>query len=162
MLTDELELQAKLEVQASTIVQDETNEAIAELRELYRLVRMFAFYQYKARNELGDQLTNQLKGWCLSQKLPDAGVDWRMKKPDFERFLRQIAEARKVDSVDATLSVLHVNELHDKWLRIAQQKDFDLGTRPGSLFELGLAWALKFGGPLVQGRWQRVKPYQAA
>jgi len=75
-------------------VQVETNEAIAELRELYRLVRMFAFYQYKARDTLGDQLTNQLKGWCVSQDLPDAGVDWRMQKPDFERFLRQIAEAR--------------------------------------------------------------------
>jgi hypothetical protein len=156
MLTDELQ------VDYSASVQVETNEAIAELRELYRLVRMFAFYQYKARNTLADQLTNQLRGWCLSQDLPDAGVDGRMQKPDFERLLRQIAEARGVVSVDEALDVLHVNQLHDKWLRLAHQKDYDLGDRPGTLFELGLAWALKFGGPVVQGRWKRAKPYQAA
>jgi hypothetical protein len=123
---------------------------------------MFAFYQYKVRNTLADQLTNQLKGWCASQELPDAGVDWRMQKPDFERFLRQIAEVRGVASVDEALDVLHVNELHDKYLRLAREKNFDLGDRPRSLFELGLAWALKFGGPLVHRRWQRAKPYQAA
>jgi hypothetical protein len=100
---------ATLQVDPVASVQVETNEAIAELRELYRLVRMFAFYQYKARDTLGDQLTNQLKGWCVSQDLPDAGVDWRMQKPDFERFLRQIAEARGVASVDEALNVRHVN-----------------------------------------------------
>jgi hypothetical protein len=31
-----------------------------------------------------------------------------------------------------------------------------------SLFELNLAWVLKFGGPVVQVRWERTKPYQAA
>jgi hypothetical protein len=153
---------ATLEVDPVASVQVETNEAIAELRELYRLIRMFAFYQYKARNTLADQLTNQLKGWCVSQGLPDAGVDWRMQRPDFERFLRQIAEARGVASVDEALNVRHVNLLHDKWLRLAREKNFDLGTRPLSLFELGLAWALKFGGPVMQGRWERAKPYQAA
>jgi hypothetical protein len=100
----------------------ETNEAIAELRELYRLVRMFPFDQYKARNTLADQLTSQLKGWCQSQDLPDAGVDWRMQKPNFERLLRQIAEARRVASVDEALNVLHVNHLHDKWLRLARER----------------------------------------
>ena len=156
MLTEELQ------AQSDTIVQAETSEAIAELRELYRLVRMFPFYQYKARNTLADQLTSQLKGWCQSQDLPDAGVDWRVQKPNFERLLRQIPEARKVASVDEALNVLHVNHLHDKWLRLARERNFDLGHRPMSLFELSLAWALKFGGPVVQDRWERAKPYQAA
>src|SRR5262245_36049708 len=144
------------------VVQDETSEAIAELREVYRLVRMFPFYRYKARNSLADQLTSQLKGWCQSQDLPDEGVDWRMQKANFERLLRQIAEARGVSSVNDALNVRHVNQLHDRWLRVARDKNFDLGIRPASLFELNLAWALKFGGPAVQNRWERVGPYQAA
>jgi hypothetical protein len=123
---------------------------------------MFPFYRYKARNTLADQLTSQLKMCCKSQELPDVGVDWRMKKPNFEHFLRQIAEARKVASVDEALDVLHVNQLHDRWLRVARENDFDLGSRPMSLFELNLAWALKFGGPIVQYRWEHAKPYQAA
>jgi hypothetical protein len=144
------------------ILQSEINEAIAELREVYRLVRMFPFYRYKARNTLADQLTNLLKGWCQSQKLPDAGVDWRMKKPNFERLLRQIAEARRVPSVDEALDVLHVNQLHERWLRVARERNFDFGSRPTSLFELNLAWALKFGGPILQYRWEQAKPYRAA
>jgi hypothetical protein len=123
---------------------------------------MFPFYRYKARNTLAEQLTSQLKMWCRSQELPEAGVDWRMSKPNFERFLRQIAEARRVPSADEALDVLHVNQLHDKWLRVARETDFDLGSRPMSLFELNLAWALRFGGPIVQDRWAHTKPYQAA
>ncbi|MGA8435413.1 MAG: hypothetical protein WB713_11615 [Methyloceanibacter sp.] len=120
---------------------------------------MFPFYQYKVRNTLADQLTSQLKGWCQSQDLPNSGVDWCMQKPNFERLLRQIAEARRVASVDEALNVLHVNHLHDKWLRLARERNFDLGHRPMSVFELNLAWALKFGGPVVQDRWERAKPY---
>ena len=90
------------------------------------------------------------------------GVDWRMKKPNFELLLRQIAEARRVPSVDEALDELHVNQLHDRWLRVARESDFDLGSRPMSLFELNLAWAFKFGGPIVQYRWEHAKPYQAA
>jgi hypothetical protein len=44
----------------AAVVQDETSEAVAELREIYRLLRMFPFYQYKARNTLADQFTSQL------------------------------------------------------------------------------------------------------
>jgi hypothetical protein len=153
---------AERQAERSANFQSEINGAIAELRELYRLVRMFPFYRYKARNTLADQLTSQLKMWCQSQELPEVGVDWRMRKPDFERFLRQIAEARRVPSVDEALDVLHVNQLHDRWLRVARERDFDLGSRPTSLFELNLAWALKFGGPIVQDRWEHAKPYQAA
>jgi hypothetical protein len=146
----------------AAVVQDETSEAVAELREIYRLLRMFPFYQYKARNTLADQFTSQLKGWCQSQKLPDAGVGWRMQKSNFERLLRQIVQARKVSLVDEALDLRHVNRLHDKWLRVARDKNFDLGSRPESLFELNLAWALKFGGAVVQRRWKRAGPYQAA
>ena len=153
---------AQGQAERSANFQSEINKAIAELRELYRLVRMFPFYRYKARNTLADQLTSQLKMCCKSQELPDVGVDWRMKKPNFEHFLRQIAEARKVASVDEALDVLHVNQLHDRWLRVARESDFDLGSRPMSLFELNLAWALKFGGPIVRDRWEHAKPYQAA
>ena len=132
MLTEELQ------AQSDTIVQAETSEAIAELRELYRLVRMFPFYQYKARNTLADQLTSQLKGWCQSQDLPDAGVDWRVQKPNFERLLRQIAEARKVASVDEALNVLHVNHLHDKWLRLPAKGISTSDT--GRCHSLNSAW----------------------
>ena len=155
------ELMSDPRVQAA-VVQYETSEAVAELREVYRLLRMFPFYQYKARNTLADQFTSQLKGWCQSQALPDAGVDWRMQKSNFERLLRQIVQARKVSAVDEALDLRHVNRLHDKWLGVARDKNFDLGTRPGSLFELNLAWALKFGGAVVQSRWERAGPYQAA
>ena len=148
--------------QRSAIVQSEINQAVAELRELYRLVRLFPFYRYKARRALGHMLTNLLKTWCQSQELPDVGVDWRMRQPDFERFLRQIAEARRVPSVDEALDVLHVNRLHDEWLRIARERNFDLGSRPMSLFELNLAWALKVGGPIVRERWKHARPYRAA
>ena len=153
---------AERQAKRSANFQSEINQAIAELRELYRLVRMFPFYRYRGRNELGDQLTNQLKMWCQSQELPEVGVDWRMRTPNFEGFLRQIAEARRVPSVDEALDVLHVNQLHDEWLRVARERNFDLGSRPMSLFELNLAWALKFGGPIVQYRWEQAKPYQAA
>jgi hypothetical protein len=85
-----------------------------------------------------------------------------MRKPSFERLLRQIAEARGAPSIDEALDVVHVNDLHDEWLRTARKKDFDLGTRPTALFELNLAWALKFGGPILRDRWERAKPYQAA
>ena len=124
---------AERQAERSRIIQSEINTAIAELREFYRVVRMFPFYRYKARNELADQLTRQLKVSCQSQKLPDVSVDWRMRKPTFERLLRQIAEARGVPSVDEALDVFHVNELHERWLRTAREKDFDLGTRPMSL-----------------------------
>jgi hypothetical protein len=153
---------AEREAERRRINQSDINTAIAELRELYRIARMFPFYRYKARNELADQLTSQLKMCCQAQQLPEAGVDWRMRKPTFERFLRQIAEARRAPSVDEALDVLHVNELHEKWLHTAREKDFDLGTRPLSLFELNLAWALKFGGPILRDRWEHAKPYQAA
>jgi hypothetical protein len=153
---------AERQAERSANVQSEYNKEIAELRELYRLVRMFPFYRYKARNKLADILTSQLKASCQSQELPDVGVDWRMRKPNFERLLRQIAEARGGPSVDDALDVLHVNQLHDRWLRVAREMDFDLGSRPTSLFELNLAWALKFGGPIVQDRWEHAKPYQAA
>jgi hypothetical protein len=153
---------AERQAERSRIVQSEINTAIAEVRELYRMVRMFPFYLYKARNELADQLTGQLKMWCRSQKLPDVGVDWHMRKPTFEHLLRQIAETRRVPSVDEALDVFHVNALHEKWLRTAREKDFDLGTRPMSLFELNLAYALKFGGPILRARWEHAKPYQAA
>jgi hypothetical protein len=153
---------AERQAERSGIMQSEISTAIAELREIYRVVRMFPFYRYKARNELGDQLTSLMKLSCRSRKLPDAGVDWRMRKPAFERLLRQIAEARSVPSVDEALDAVHVDELHERWLRTAREKDFDLGTRPMSLFELNLAWALKFGGPILRDRWERAKPYQAA
>jgi hypothetical protein len=156
------EILAERQAERSANFQFEINKAIAELRELYRLVRMFPFYRYKARNKLADQLTSQLKGWCQSQALPDVGVDWRMRKPNFERLLRQIVQARRVPSVDGALDVLHVNQLHETWLRVAREMDFDLGSRPMSLFELNLAWALKIGGPIVQDRWEHAKPYQAA
>jgi hypothetical protein len=140
-------------------VQSEINQAIAELRELYRLVRMFPFWRNKARNELGDQLTGQLMMWCQGQRLPLAGVDWGMTNPNFERLLRQIVEARQVPSVDEALDVRHVNELHDRWLRIARERNFNLGSRPMSLFELNLAWALKFGSPVLKYRWEHAKPF---
>src|SRR5262249_48137390 len=132
---------AEREAERSRINQSEFNTAIAEARELYRVVRMFPFYRYKARNELADQVTSRLKMWCRSRNLPDVGVDWRMRKPAFERLLRQVAEARRGPSVDEALDVLHVNELHEKWLRTAREKNFDLGDRPMSLFELNLAYA---------------------
>jgi hypothetical protein len=145
--------------------QSEINRTIAELRELYRLVRMFPFYRFRSRNRLGDLLTNLLQVWCQSQKLPAVDLDWRMSKPDFERVLRQIAEARRVASVDDALDVSHVNELHDRWLREAREKDFALGTDTAvlmSAFEVHLVWALRFGGPTVQDRWAHAQPYQAA
>jgi hypothetical protein len=143
----------------SAIFQSQINEAIAELREQYRLVGMFPFWRNKARNTFADLLTDQLKTWCQSRGLSEAGVDWRMTQLDFERLLRQIVEARQVPSVDDALDVRHVNELHDKWLRIARERNFNLGSRPMSLFELNLAWALKFGTPVLKYRWEHAEPF---
>jgi hypothetical protein len=146
----------------SAILQDEINQAIAELRELHRLVGMFPFYRYKDRNTLADMLTSLLKTWCESQELPDSGVHGRMRQSNFEGFLRQVAEARRAPSVDDALDVRHVDRLHDKWLHVARERNFDLGIRPMSLFELNLAWALKSGGPIMRSRWEHAKPYRAA
>ena len=57
-------LLAKREAEHRANFQSEISTGIAELRELYRLVRMFPFYRYKARNTLADMLTSLLKGWC--------------------------------------------------------------------------------------------------
>jgi hypothetical protein len=150
------------EAERAAVLQREINQAIAELREMYRLMRLFPFYRYKARNTLGDMLNSLLKAWCHSQGLPDADVHWGMRRPDFERFLRRIAGSRGVLSVEDALDVLHVNRLHDAWLRVARERDFDLGSRPKSLFELNLAWALKTGGAFVRVRWEHATPYRAA
>jgi hypothetical protein len=150
------------EAERIAILQSEMNQAIAELRELYRLVRLFPFYRYKSRRTLGGMLTDLLKTWCQSQNLPDADVDWRMRRANFERFLRQVAEARETPSVEDALDVGHVNRLHDEWLRVARERNFDLGSRPTSLFELNLAWALKVGGPIVRTRWVEATPYRGA
>ena len=57
---------AQGQAEGSANFQSDINKAIAELRELYRLVRMFPFYRFKARNTLAEQLTSQLKMWCKS------------------------------------------------------------------------------------------------
>lgn len=133
------------------------NEWIAELRELYRLIQIFPFYQHKTRSELCKQLTALVK-----LDLSDAEIDWRTPKSHFEQLIRKVAESRAAPSINGALDPAHVNELHDRWVALAREKNFDLGPRPTSLFAINLAYALKFGGHVVQDRWVRVKPYQSA
>ena len=108
MLTEEHQ------AQSDTIVQAETSEAIAELRELYRLVRMFPFYQYKARNTLADQLTSQLKGCakvrtCLTRastgacksRISNASFDRSQKRA---RLLRSMKRSTCFTSTTCTTS----------------------------------------------------------
>jgi len=153
------ELLAERQTERRARLQAEVNRSIAEVRELYRLVRMFPFYRRVSRDKLADMLTAQLRSWCQGQNLPAAGVGWRMRKPDFERLLRQFAEARAV-AVDDALDPHHVDALHARWLATARRLNFDLGTAPLSIFELGLAVALTRGGPIVQDRWEHAGPYR--
>lgn len=135
-------------------------QTIAEYREQYRLVRMFPFYRIKSRNKVGEMFDSLLEMACKIDNLPRRGVGWKMKKPDFERFLRQWAQAQNPPSVEDALKLSHLDRLHEKWLGIARSKDFDLGPTPTSMFELNLAWALKFGGPILQDQWEHAKPYR--
>lgn len=154
---------AAAEIRAEDRARHQTRigNSLAELRELYRLVRMFPFYRRSARNKLGDLLTSRLKLACLTHGISEPGVSWRMPEPEFERLLRRLAEARKVDADDA-LDTRHIDALHDRWLEVARRMDFRLGSAPLSLFELGLAVALARGGPILHDRWERAKPYRTS
>lgn len=94
------------------------------------------------------------------QGLSAQGVGWRMRKSDFEKFLRQWVQVRKPDSVEDALDTRHVDSLHERWLKSAREQNFQFDSAPLSLFALNLAWALKFGGPVVQDRWEQAAPYR--
>jgi len=136
------------------------SEWIAELREHHRLLHMFPFYQRRARNELGEQLTDVLKLACNAIDLPDGEVGWRMAKPQFEDLLRRIAIGMGAPSVDDALNTSHVNRLHYKWLDLALAKNFDFKPRPEDSVELDLGQSLKRAGSLVRIKWMNVKPYE--
>lgn len=140
--------------------QAEVSRLIAEYREMYRILRMFPFYRFRARNKLADQFNSQLKLVCRARELSEQGVESRMSKHAFEEFLGRLAESMDPPSVDAALDPDHVDKLHERWVDLARAKDFKLGSPPLSMFELQLAWALKFGGPFVQARWEHAKPYR--
>lgn len=135
-------------------------ETVAELREHYRLVRMFPFYRFRDRRKLGEMLDSRLGVACRAQGLPVQGVGWRMSKREFENFLLRWVQARNPDSVEDALDTRHVDSLHERWLKSAREENFQIGSAPLSLFALNLAWALKFGGPIVQDRWEHAGPYR--
>lgn len=150
----------KREEEIRAWVQAEFATVLAEYRETYRLLRCFPFYRGAQRKKIGDMLTHLLQGWCRSHDLPSDGVSWKMSEAKFERFLRLIAEARNVPSVEDALDVRHVNALHEQWVEMARQKNFEFDDRPISMFALNLTWSLKFGGPIVQDRWAHLKGYK--
>lgn len=133
--------------------------SIAELREIYRLVRMYPFYRFRGRQRLGELLTNHLLVLCTITNSPENGVGWQMSKRDFELLLRRFAEAQRPVSVEEALDVRHVNRLHEQWLTIAEAHHYDLSGKTDTLFGLMLAGGLKFGGPIVQQRWKDAPSY---
>ena len=141
--------------------QVELNTFIAEIRELYRLVRCYPFHRFIGRYRLGTMLTSHLKAICSILEIPETGVSWRMSKPKFEALLRIFAEAKEIPSVEDALDVRHVNDLHEKRLKVAKQYGFELPLPHGTLFEIALAHSLKFGGPIVQERWENAKVYSS-
>lgn len=143
---------AKRTAERRTEFQAEVNRMFAEYREIYRILRMFPFYRFRARNKLAELFNSQLQLSCKARELPENGWGWRMGKGAFEDLLRRLADSMNPPSVDSALDPVHVDLLHERWVKLAKDKDFNLGSSPVSLFELNLAWALKFGGPFVQTR----------
>lgn len=133
-------------------------QTIAEYREIYRILRMYPFYYRAKRNQLGEMFENQLSNRAMMKNITQGSISWRMDKRKFEALLAAIAAA-SVDDVDAVMGTEHVDALHDQWVAVAKAKDFKLGDKPMSLFELQLAHALKFGGPVLEMRWEEAKPY---
>ena len=134
---------------------------VAQLRESYRIVRLFPFYRFWGRRNFARYIDSILAACCSGQDLPQAGVGWRMSKPRFEALLHQVVEKRG-HSVKEVLDPAHVDRLHDKWLAEARKSNFELRPSPSfSLFEGMLSYALstRAGGPILQDRWERLGPY---
>ena len=134
---------------------------VAQLRESYRIVRLFPFYRFWWRRNFARYVDSILAACCSGQDLPQAGVGWRMSKPRFEALLHQVVEKRG-HSVKEVLDPAHVDRLHDKWLAEARKSNFELRPSPSfSLFEGMLSYALstRAGGPILQDRWERLGPY---
>jgi hypothetical protein len=98
--------------------------------------------------------TGRVQLWCKARELPQIGWGWRKGKGAFEDLLRRLAHSMNPPSMDSALDPVHVDLLHERRVKLAKDKDFNLGSSPVSLFERNLAWALTFRGPFVQTRWE--------
>lgn len=145
---------------AKTTYEVETANTIAQMRELYRLIRCFPFYRIVARNRLAAIFESFATAMRAGQNLPGGPTSWRMGKRKFELLLRQYVEAKSVQSVEYVLDERHVNKLHQEWLDLARKKEFDFrGDEESSLFQLSVRHALTYGGPILAYRWEALKPY---
>jgi hypothetical protein len=153
------QLLAERRAEAARDHQARVSKLIAEYREIYRLVRLYPFYRFIARNRVGAMLTHLLETFCEARQIPSKGVGWRMSQPEFERLLRAIAVFQEPPSLEDALDVRHVNTLHAKWLTLARERGFEIPETEGSLFELLMRHSLKFGGPVLQERWASADDY---
>lgn len=135
------------------------NKFVAELRERYRLVRLFPIYRYRARAEAGNALQEILSVATdlLGIQLPKA--DWRMPTAQFETLLGEIVLRMGVPSPDDAMDVCHTNVLHETLTLMARQKAFVSGPEMSGEFVAFLQNALDSGGPIVRDRWLRLPQY---
>lgn len=139
--------------------QNDWIEIVAETRETHRLIRYFPFYRTRSRKKLAAIWEGSLAMSCSATGVdPKPKISWRMNGNQLTAILRRIVERKAIPDVEDALDPEHTDALHERELAEAKAEKFkfQLGL---SMFSINLAYAIKFGGPLVQDRWEHAKPY---
>ena len=132
---------------------------VAEAREIHRLIHYFPFYRRKSRQQLAGIWEGTLGFACSAGGLdPKPEISWRMSGDELTAILRRVLEGKGVPDVEDALDPAHTDALHAREVAAAKAAGFVFPEEP-SKFVLELAYAIRFGGPLVEDRWVHAKPY---
>ena len=132
---------------------------VAEAREIHRLIHYFPLYRSKSRQQLAGIWEGTLGFACSAGGLdPKPEISWRMTGDELTAILRRVLEGKGVPDVDGALDPAHTDALHARELAAAKAAGFVFPAEP-SKFILELAYAIRFGGPVVEDRWVHAKPY---
>jgi hypothetical protein len=150
---------AKRKADEQALDKQELIDMISQIRENYRIVRLFPFYRIFSHRNFSKFVDFGLQACCAGQNLPEKGVSWRMSKRKFETFLKLFVEKRG-NNVAEILDPSHTDRFHEKWLAKMRANNFTFTQHAGmSLFEITLSHAIIKGGPIVQYRWENLGPY---
>jgi hypothetical protein len=134
-------------------------EMLAQIRECYRILRLFPFYRFSQRRDLSRIVDFGLHTCCDAQSIPKKGVSCSMSKRKFEALLKKYVESRGEDPFEM-LNPFHTDRFHQLWLSRMKETNFKYKERPGmSLYEIALNHAVVIGGPIVQYRWEYLGRY---
>lgn len=132
---------------------------VAEAREIHRLIHYFPFYRRKSRQQLAGIWEGTLGFACSAGGLdPKPAISWRMSGDELTAILRRVLEGKGVPDVEGALDPAHTDALHAREVAAAKAAGFVFPAEP-SKFVLELAYAIRFGGPIVEDRWVHAKPY---